>query len=124
MPTAIVSDTVLDAALAIFDTGSTRLDICSALPTNFTEATSTFTLGNKTGITVGAPADGSPNGRSVAVSAITDGNVTGTGDATHYALTDGSAVFHGAGPLNALQSVTSGNTFATGAFNINFPDAA
>jgi len=55
---AFISDYVLDAALTVFTNDANRLDITSQEPTTYTEATSTYTLGNKTGITVSSPGDG------------------------------------------------------------------
>lgn len=120
----LLADYILDLALAELDTNATHLYICSAEPTTFTQATSTFALGNKTPVTIGAPADRSPNGRRVTVSAISDGSVTGTGTATHWALTKttGSTLM-ATGSLSASQSVTSGNTFTLAAFDIGIPDA-
>lgn len=120
----LIADYVLDAALAKLDTEATRLDICSVEPATYAAATSTNTLGNKTGISVGAPADRTPNGRRVTVSAITDGTVTGTGTASHWALTDPSnSRLLATGALAASQAVTSGNVFTLGAFDIGIPDA-
>jgi hypothetical protein len=50
--------------------------------------------------------------------------VTGTGTATHWAITKttGSTLM-ATGPLSASQGVTSGNTFTLGAFDITIPDA-
>jgi len=118
-----MSDTALDALLTQL-ANATRLDICSQEPTTYTEATSTYTRGNKTSITIGAAADRTPNGRKRTVSAITGGSVTSTGTASHYALTQvtGSVLWVTAA-LSASQSVTNGNTFSTSAFDLNVPDA-
>jgi len=122
---AYVADYVLDAALAVFDTEANRLDITSQEATTYAEATSTYTLGNKTGITVGAPADATPNGRRVTVAAITDGTVTGTGTASHWAIVDtANSRLLAAGTLSDPQAVTTGNVFTLGAFDIRIPDAA
>ncbi len=122
---AFVSDYVLDAALAKLDTEANRLDVCSQSPTSYAEATSTYTLGNKTSLSVGAPADGTPDGREVTVAAITDGAVTATGTATHWALSDtGNSRLLAAGALSAGQALTSGNTFTLTAFTVRIPDAA
>lgn len=121
---AYLNDRVLDLGLTVLDTEANRLDICSQEPASYAEATSTYTLGNKTSPTVGAPADRSPDGRKVTVSAISDGTVTGTDDATHWALTDTSnSRLLATGALSASQAVTSGNTFTLGAFDIGIPDA-
>jgi hypothetical protein len=120
-----IADYILDAALAKLDTEANRLDICSQEPTTYTEATSTYTLGNKTSLSVGAPADRTPNGRRVTVAAITDGTVTGTATATHWAIVDtGNSRLLATGSLSSGQAVTSGNTFTLGAFDIGIPDAA
>jgi hypothetical protein len=122
---AFVADYVLDAALTKLDTEANRLDICSQEPTDYTGATSTHTLGNKTSLSVGAPEDRSPNGRKVIVAAITDGSVSGTGTATHWAVSDtGNTRLLATGALSASQAVTSGNTFTLTAFDIGIPDAA
>ena len=122
---SLVADRCLDAALQVLTSEVNRLDIYSSEPTTYTQATSTYTLGNKTSPTVGSPADASPNGRKVTVSAITNGTVTGTGTAGYWALVDTSnSRLLAAGPLSATQAVTSGNTFTLTAFDVRIPDAA
>jgi hypothetical protein len=122
---ASISDYVLDAALSKFDTEGDRIDITSQEATTYTSATNTHSLGNKTGVTIGAPADRSGGGREVTVSAITDGSVSGTGTATHYAIVDVSSTrLLGTGSLSSSQAVTSGNTFSRASFKIGIPDPA
>lgn len=121
---AFLADYVLDAALSKLDTEANRLDITSQEATTYTEAITTYTLGNKTSLSVGAPADRTPNGRRVTVAAITDGTVSGTGTATHWAIVDTvNSRLLATGALSASQAVTSGNTFTLGAFDIGIPDA-
>ena len=121
---ATIHDNVYDNGLAILDTYADRLDLCSQEPTTYAEATSTYTLGCKTTITVGSPEDGA-TGRKVAVSAISAGSVSGTNTATHFALTDVSSVtLMITGALAAPQAVTSGNEFTLTAFDITLPDPA
>lgn len=121
---ALISDYIFDTALAVLDTQANRMDICSQEPTTYTQAITTYTLGNKTSISVSAPADRSPNGRKVTTSAITDGSVTGTGTATHWAIVDtANSRLLATGSLSASQSVTSGNQFTLGAFDIGIADA-
>lgn len=121
----LLADYVLDAALAKLDTEANRLDICSQEPTTYAEATSTYTLGNKTGLSVGAPADRTPNGRKVTVASFSDGSVTGTGTATHWAVVDtANSRLLATGALSSSQAVTNGNTFSLAAFDIGIPDAA
>lgn len=122
---ATLNDRVFDNGLTVLDTEANRIDVCSAEPTTYTEATSTNTLGNSTSLSIGAPADRSGGGRKVAVAAITDGSITATGTATHYAITDTSnSRLLATGSLTASQSVTSGNTFTLATFDIGIPDPA
>lgn len=120
---AYLNDSVLDGAIAVVRT-ATRLDICSQEPATYAAATSTYTLGNKVSPTMGAAGDGTGGGRKTTVAAITDGTVTGTGTATHWALTvPASSTLIATGSLSASQAVTNGNTFTLAAFDIRVPDA-
>lgn len=120
---AFINDEVFDQGLDYADTNGTRLDICSQEPTTYAEATSTYTLGNDT-VNTGATVAGATDGRRVIVPAITSGSVTGTGTATHWALTDGTSVLIATGALSSSQAVTSGNTFSLDAVSITIRDAA
>lgn len=124
---AYLNDRVLDAALEILNAEADRIDICSQEPATYTEASSTYSLGNKdhgaAGSAFGAPADRSPSGRKVASTAVTDGSVTGTGTATHYGVSDvGSTRLLAATSLSASQAVTSGNSWSLPSFDIGIPD--
>jgi hypothetical protein len=120
---AFLADRVLDSGLTVLDTEANRIDICSTEPTSYAQATSTYTLGNKTGISVGAPEDAAPNGRRVVVAAITDGSVTGTGTAGFVAITDTvNSRLLAVQDLDAPVGVTSGNLFSLPAFSIIKPD--
>lgn len=120
-----LNDRVYDNGLTVLDTEANRLDICSAEPTTFAEATSTYSLGNKTSLSIGSPAARSPSGRKVTVAAITDGAVTADGTAGYYAIVDTvNSRLLAAGPLNASQSVYNGNTFTLAAFDIGIPGPA
>lgn len=122
---ATISDYVLDAALSKLDTEADRIDITSQEATTYAEATSTYTLGNSTSLSFGAPEDGDVSGRKTRAAAITDGLVTGSGSATHYAIVDVSASrLLATGSLTTPQSVTSGNSFTISAFDVEIPDPA
>ena len=122
---ATLGDRVYDNGLTVLSTEANRLDICSQEPTTFTEATVTYTLGNKTSLSVGAPTDRTGGGRKVVVAAITDGEVTGTGTASHYAIVDTvNSRLLATGALSAPQAVTSGNVFTLSSFDIGIPDPA
>ncbi len=121
-----MNDEVFDQGLDYADTNGTRIDICSQEPTTYGEATTdgAFSLGNKTGLNTGATEAGAVDGRRVIIPAITDGTVTETGTATHWALTDGSAVLIATGALSSGQGVTDGNPFTLDAISLTKRDAA
>jgi hypothetical protein len=122
---ATLNDRVLDNGLTVLDTEANAIHVTSQEATTYTEATSTYTLGNSTSLSIGAPQDRSGGGREVVVAAISDGSVTGTGTATHYAIVDTSnSRLLATGSLTASQSVTSGNTFTLSSVAIGIPDPA
>lgn len=122
---ATINDRVLDNGLTILDLEANRVDICSQEPASYAEATSTYTLGSETSISISAPADASPNGRKVTLAAVSGASVTGNGTATHYAISDtGNSRLLATGSLSASQVVTSGNTFSLTASDIRIPDPA
>ena len=121
---AYINPRVLDLGLTILDTEATVLHLLSQQPVDFTEI-ATYTLANKTAISIGAPEDRVPSGRKVtlaAVEAAAPGNVTATGSATHYAIADDvNSRLLAAGPLSNPQALTLGNTFVTAALDIGIP---
>lgn len=120
---ATLNDRVFDNGLSVLDTEANRIDVTSQEATTYAEATSTYTLGNSTSLSIGAPADRTGGGRKVTVAAITDGSISATGTATHYAIVDTSnSRLLATGSLTASQSVTSGNTFTLATFDIGIPD--
>jgi len=122
---AFLNDRVFDNGLTVLDTEANAIHVTSQEATTYTEATSTYTLGNSTSLSIGAPQDRSGGGREVVVAAISDGSVTGTGTATHYAIVDTSnSRLLATGSLTASQSVTSGNTFTLSSVAIGIPDPA
>jgi len=122
---ASLNDRVFDNGLTVLDTEANAIHVTSQEATTYTEATSTYTLGNSTSLSIGAPQDRSGGGREVVVAAISDGSVTGTGTATHYAIVDTvNSRLLATGSLTASQSVTSGNTFTLSSVAIGIPDPA
>jgi len=123
-----INDEVFDGGLDYASANGTRIDInFTQEPTTYTEATSTYTCGNKTGLTTGAAEAGDVDGRKVVVPAIVSGapgDVTATETAGWWSLTDGSAILVAASALSATQPVTDGNTFTLGAIDITIRDAA
>lgn len=122
---ATLNDRVFDNGLTVLDTEANAIHITSQEATTYANATSTYTLGNSTSLSIGAPQDRTGGGREVVVAAITDGSVTGTGTATHYAIVDTvNSRLLATGSLSASQSVTSGNTFTLSSVSIGIPDPA
>lgn len=122
---ATLDNRVFDNGLTVLDTEADKILITSQEATTYAEANSTYALGNSTSLSIAAPSDRSGGGREVVVAAITDGSVTGTGTATHYAIVDTSNTrLLATGSLTASQSVTSGNTFTLSTVSIGIPDPA
>ena len=117
---ATISDGVFDAALNFLETNGTEVHICSADPTNWA-GLAAVTLGNETACAYTGPEDHT-SGRKTTLDAITDGDVTDTDTATHFAITNGSDTVYVIQELNASQAVTSGNKFTLTACIIAIPD--
>ena len=121
---ATLDNRVLDNGLTVLDTEANAIHITSAEATSFANVAA-VTLGNSTSLSIGAPQDRSGGGREVVVAAITDGSVTGTGTATHYAIVDTvNSRLLATSTLTASQAVTSGNTFTLSSVSIGIPDPA
>tara|TARA_R110000851_G_scaffold36571_3_gene95279 strand:- start:425 stop:796 length:372 start_codon:yes stop_codon:yes gene_type:complete len=120
---ATLNDRVFDNGLTVLDTEANKIIITSQEATTYTEANATYALGDSTSLSVGAPADRAGGGREVTVAAITDGSVTSTGTATHYAIVDtANTRLLATSTLTASQAVTSGNTFTLSSVAIGIPD--
>ena len=118
-------DDVFDNGLNYIDTYTEKLYILKADPGLTWSSIATHAVGNKATPEIAASADRSGGGREVVVSAITDGTVTATETATHFALTDDSETkILVSGALAASQGVTSGNVFTLTQFAIGIPDPA
>lgn len=119
----MISDNALDALLSYISGAAENLYICSAEPATFAEAQTTYKLGVKASPGFGSLANGDVSGRKLPVSSISDGSVTATGTASHWALTDDSASeLLAAGALSSSQAVTNGNTFTLTTFDVEIPD--
>ena len=112
-----LNDEALDGGLDWIIGTANTLHICSGEPASYA-GIAAVELGTKTGLTLTGPANGDTDGRKVTCPAVTDGAVTATSTATHWALSDGSNTLVAAGALSASQAVTSGNEFTTGAFAV------
>lgn len=118
------NDSILDAALDYIKNNVTQLAVCSAQPTTYAEATATYKLALKTGLTSGSftgPADGDTNGRKVTVNQQASITVDASGNATHIALCSGSVLLYVT--TCTSQALTSGNTVTVPAWDIEIADA-
>lgn len=121
---AFLSDYIYDFGLSHLSAQGNRVDICSTEPTTYSAATSTNSLGYATSIVINSPEDGDVSGRKVTMTA-SSGTVTGTGTATHFAITDTSnSRLLVSGTLTASQIVTTGNEFTLSALDVEIPDPA
>lgn len=118
-----VSDTVLDGALNIIDTLCTRVTVCSAQPTTYTEANATYALAD---VTVDGTdftiANGDTSGRKITMSAQNGVTVDASGTANHVALLDvaGTALLYVT--TCTSQGVSSGGTVDIGSFKVELAD--
>ena len=120
---ATLGDRVYDNGLSVLDTEANKILLTSQEATDYTGANVTFALGNSTSLSIAAPSDRTGGGREVVVAAVSDGSVTATGTATHYAIVDTvNSRLLATGSLTTSQSVASGNTFSLGSFTIGIPD--
>ena len=116
---------MFDNGLTVLDTEANQVHITSAEATTYANATTggSNPLGSSASLSIGAPSDKSGGGREVTVAAISDGAVSNTGTATHYALVDSTNNrLLVTGALSASQSVTNGNTFSLASFTVGIPD--
>ena len=121
---AYINDIVLDSGITILDTQATSIHVTTVEASgSYAQASSTYSLGYKHGITISAPADRTGGGRKVSVSSVSDGVIASGGTATYWAIVDsGNSRVLATGPLNS-QVVTAGNTFSLSTFDIGIPDA-
>lgn len=118
---AFLYDSALDSGLNQITTDGLRLDIGTQDISTYSEI-ATYTLGNTTSVTVSAATDGDSSGRKVTIPAVSTGAVTGSSDASHVYLSDGTDTLVLSYPLSGTQAVSSGNTWTLTSFDIEFPD--
>lgn len=123
-----VPDATIDAMLDVIADAVDRIDICSTQPTTYTEATSTYTLGN-VAVTAGAGGgdwtigNGDVSGRKLTLAQQTGVSIGSNGTAAHIAGTNGSDTLYFVTTCTS-QVVTSGNTATINTFDIEILDAA
>jgi len=128
---AYLNDNILDNGLVALKAAADRVFLCSQEPATYTQATSTYALGNKD---FGGPGtvypdpvvNGTPSGRSVTSRPVVyaePGSVTATGTATHAAIVSSAeSRLEIAKELDAPQVVTAGNTFTLTAQELRLPN--
>lgn len=117
------NDSVLDAALDYVKNNVTQECVCNAQPTTYAEATSTYKLALKTGLTSGSftgPANGDTSGRKLTVNQQASITVDTGGTATHIALCSGSVLI--LVTTCTSQVLTGGNTVTVPAWDIELSD--
>ena len=120
---ATLNNRVFDQGLSVLDLEANQIHVTSQEATSYAEAITTYTLGDSSSLSIGAPQDRTGGGREVVVAAISDGSITGTGTATHYAIVDTVNLrLLATSTLTASQAVTNGNTFTLSAVAIGIPD--
>lgn len=114
-----INSTVLDQLLNYIKNNATRMCVCSAQPTTYTEAITTFELADVTmasgDYTVQA---GVTSGRRVTTAAKSAVPVDNTGTATHIALVDVSNSALLFVTTCTSQGLTASNTVTIPAFNL------
>ena len=116
-----VDDTVLDPALAEIATATT-LTVCATDPVNYAGIAAVALAS----VTVSGAdftiADGTTSGRKVTVAEQAAVSITGSGDADHTVLDDGTTLLYGT--TAPLQGLTSGGTVTVASWAIEIQDPA
>ena len=121
---AFIADKIFDDGLNTFNSDCDMLTLCSTEPTTYTEARTTYEIGNKTNPTISTAADRAGGGREVTVSAITTGTIVNNdGSALYYALLDTTtSTLLAVGNLDDPINLTTSDTFTLTEFTIGIPD--
>jgi hypothetical protein len=112
-----LDNSLIDGSLNVLKTGATQMCLCSAQPTTYAQATSTYMLAILTGLTSASftgPANGDVSGRKITKNAETGIPVTNSGTVLYVAFCSGSVLL--LVDTVTSQVVTAGNTLNTPAF--------
>lgn len=123
---ALISDTIMNTALNYLKANGDALNLCDTLPTTYTEAITTYMLATAsiTSTDYTGPADGDTSGRKITVDAQSSISVTNSGDTAYAAITDSGNSELLLVAVCTAQTLTSGNTVNTTAFDWEIRDAA
>jgi hypothetical protein len=118
------TDAVLDGTLDIIATG-TLLTVCSAEPTTYTEAATTYKLADVV-LDSGdfSKANGDTSGRKITIAQQTDIAIDSDGTATHVAICTTSGSLLRFVTTCTSQALTSGGTVTVPAFDYEISDPA
>lgn len=118
-----VHNDVLDGALNIIKNNCTRMTLCNAEPTTYTEANATFALADVTMASSDfTAADGDTSGRKLTVAAKSSVPVDTSGTSTHVALLDVTNTKLLYVTTHTGQVLTSGNTANIATWKIEIAD--
>ncbi len=119
-----VHDDVLDQALNYIKNNASRWCVCSAQPTTYTEAITTYKLADVdvTSADYTGPANGDTNGRKVTMNAKTGVTVDTTGTALFNALVDVSNTKLLYVTTCTSQALTAGNLVNIPAWDVEIAD--
>lgn len=116
---------VLNMGLTQLQLLADKIFICSQEPVDYASATTTYALGNMAfgaGLALTGPTARTPNGSKVTTVAVTNGAVTGTGNATRWAIVDSvNSRLLVDNDLASAQGVTAGNVWSLPAFDFGIP---
>jgi hypothetical protein len=119
----LTDDSVLDAALNVVKNNATQEVVCSAQPTNYTEATATYKLAIKTGLIPSSftgPINGDVSGRKLTVNSQSGITVDSSGTANHIALCSGTVLLYVT--TCTSQVLTVGNTVTIPSWKFEIAD--
>jgi len=117
------NDSMMDAALDYLKNNVTRICVCSAQPTTYTEAITTYELADVTvDSTDFTHANGDSSGRKTTVAAQSGVTIDNSGTATHVALVSVSDTTLRYVTTCTSQTLTAGGTVDIPAFDIEIAD--
>lgn len=119
-----IHNDVLDQSLNYIKNNATRLAVCSAEPTTYTEAITTYKLADvdidSSDFT--GPSDGDVSGRKIRINAQGDVPVDSSGTATHIALVDVTNTKLLLVTTCTSQAIVASSTVDVPAFDYELPD--
>jgi hypothetical protein len=116
----MIADCLMQLAPMKFAAEGNRFDLCAGEPKSLAEVKSK-SLGHKVGLKIASPVK-NKDGYAVTIPAIADGQLTGKGTVSHWAVTSGSELLM-TYKLAEPESVKSGNKFELPSFEVRFPRA-